>query len=182
LHLPPLERYWWLTTVKAWFIFTTLLLLCTLRSTLAFFLLFFTLDIAFLTLAIGHFYPSNGAPSTPWIKAGGFFGLLAAFLAWYNAFAGMADKSNLSVPQSFMFILSIGRRQHTDCILASSPHGSCISLGPRRLERRRRTELLYRCTGKSEMRNRGGRELAHIVRGDLFLLYITRHRDGSNRS
>ncbi len=28
------------------------------------------------------------------IKAGGFFGLLAAFAAWYNALAGIADDSN----------------------------------------------------------------------------------------
>jgi succinate-acetate transporter protein len=27
-------------------------------------------------------------------KAGGIFGLLAAFAAWYNAFAGIFDKSN----------------------------------------------------------------------------------------
>jgi succinate-acetate transporter protein len=28
------------------------------------------------------------------IKAGGFFGLLSAFTAWYNALAGIADTSN----------------------------------------------------------------------------------------
>lgn len=28
------------------------------------------------------------------MKAGGFFALLAAFLAWYNALAGIADTSN----------------------------------------------------------------------------------------
>ena len=37
-----------------WFIFTTLLLMATLRSTVAFFMLFFTLDMAFLMLAIGY--------------------------------------------------------------------------------------------------------------------------------
>jgi succinate-acetate transporter protein len=37
--------------LTGWWIFTTLLLLCTLKSTLAFFLLFFTLDIAFLCLS-----------------------------------------------------------------------------------------------------------------------------------
>merc|ERR1712093_581471 len=34
--------------LMGWFIFTFLLLMCTLRSTVAFFLLFFTLDMAFL--------------------------------------------------------------------------------------------------------------------------------------
>jgi hypothetical protein len=36
----------------------------------------------------------NGAPRITAIKAGGAFGILAAFLAWYNAFAGIADSSN----------------------------------------------------------------------------------------
>jgi len=77
-----------------WFIFTFLLLLCTLRSTVMFFLLFFTLDLAFLCLGIGYIALENGAPRAGAIKAGGVFGILAAFLAWYNALAGIADSSN----------------------------------------------------------------------------------------
>lgn len=77
-----------------WFIFTFLLLLCTLKSTVAFFLLFFTLDLAFLFLGIGYLEPRNGQPRTGLIRAGGLFGILAAFLAWYNALAGIADSSN----------------------------------------------------------------------------------------
>lgn len=77
-----------------WFIFTFILLICTLRSTVAFFLLFFTLDLAFLMLAIGYMQASPAKPMSGCIKAGGFFGLLAAFLAWYNALAGIADNSN----------------------------------------------------------------------------------------
>lgn len=77
-----------------WFIFTTILLLCTLRSTVMFFLLFFWLDMAFLLLSIGYLQHSNGAPQLSCIKAGGLFGLLAAFWAWYNAFAGIADSTN----------------------------------------------------------------------------------------
>jgi hypothetical protein len=78
----------------AWFIFTTMLVILTLRSTLAFFLLFFILDIAFALLAAGYFnYDANG-PNETCIKAGGYFGIVASFLAWYNAFAGMADDSN----------------------------------------------------------------------------------------
>lgn len=81
--------------LMGWFIFTTILLLCTLRSTIAFFLLFFTLDITFLLLGIGYLHrDASGEPNPPIIKAGGFFGLLAAFLAWYNALAGLADDSN----------------------------------------------------------------------------------------
>lgn len=57
-------------------------------------MLFFLLDIAFLMLAIGHFQHSSGTPNAALIKAGGLFGLLAAFLAWYNAVAGIADENN----------------------------------------------------------------------------------------
>jgi len=74
-----------------WFIFTTILVLCTLRSTVAFFLLFFTLDMAFLFLALAKFEPGSAEALN---KTGGVFGLFAAFLAWYNALAGIADSSN----------------------------------------------------------------------------------------
>ncbi|KAI4130420.1 MAG: hypothetical protein LQ338_001759 [Usnochroma carphineum] len=81
--------------LMGWFIFTTVILLCTLRSTIAFFTLFFTLDLAFLLLGIGYLHRNAaGEPNPPIIKAGGFFGLLAAFAAWYNALAGIADDSN----------------------------------------------------------------------------------------
>ncbi|KAF2751732.1 GPR/FUN34 family protein-like protein [Sporormia fimetaria CBS 119925] len=77
-----------------WFIFTTILLACTLRSTVAFFSLFLTLDLAFLCLGVGYLSHNGELPNDNWIKAGGYFGLFAAFLAWYNAFAGIADNSN----------------------------------------------------------------------------------------
>ncbi|KAI9376717.1 acetate permease A [Aspergillus egyptiacus] len=78
-----------------WFIFTTILLFCTLRSTVAFFLLFLFLDVTFLLLAVGYMHrDATDHPNPPVIKAGGFFGLLAAFAAWYNALAGIADSSN----------------------------------------------------------------------------------------
>jgi succinate-acetate transporter protein len=80
--------------LMGWFIFTFLLLICTLRSTVMFFLLFFTLDLAFMFLGIGYLQHSGGSPNIGCIKAGGVFGILAAFLAWYNALAGMMDSSN----------------------------------------------------------------------------------------
>ncbi|KAF1990535.1 hypothetical protein K402DRAFT_401352 [Aulographum hederae CBS 113979] len=82
--------------LMGWFIFTFLLVLCTLRSTVAFFFLFATLDMAFLLLGIGYLQhgANDGAPASGCIKAGGAFGILAAFAAWYNAFAGIADSSN----------------------------------------------------------------------------------------
>lgn len=73
--------------MQGWFIFTFILLICTLRSTVAFFLLFFTLDLAFLFLGIAYLTPSaaeaaEGHPNIALLRAGGAFGILAAFLAW----------------------------------------------------------------------------------------------------
>lgn len=81
--------------LMGWFIFTFLLLLCTMKSTVAFFLLFFTLDLAFLMLGISHLVQDDsGRAHLGLQKAGGVFGLLAAFLAWYNAYAGLAERDN----------------------------------------------------------------------------------------
>ncbi|BDD56250.1 hypothetical protein MAP00_001724 [Monascus purpureus] len=78
-----------------WFIFTTILLFCTLRSTVVFFSLFFFVDITLLLLAIGYLHHDiQGNPNTKVIKAGGFFGLFTSFIAWYNVLAGIADTSN----------------------------------------------------------------------------------------
>ena len=71
------------------------MLLCTLRSTVAFFLLFLTLDLAFLCLGIAYSdRPGPTEPNTTAVRAGGAFGILAAFLAWYNALAGILDRGN----------------------------------------------------------------------------------------
>ncbi|KAB8336683.1 hypothetical protein FH972_020994 [Carpinus fangiana] len=80
--------------LMGWFIFTFLMLLCTLRSTLAFFLLFFFLDMAFLLLGITYLVRVDGMPNTKIEKAGGVFACLSAFTAWYNALAGILDRSN----------------------------------------------------------------------------------------
>lgn len=80
--------------LMGWFIFTTILLICTLRSTVAFFSLFFTLDMAFMLLGIGYLQNDGREPKHSVIVAGGVFALLAAFIAWYNALAGLADNSN----------------------------------------------------------------------------------------
>ncbi|CAI7650638.1 unnamed protein product [Penicillium bialowiezense] len=78
-----------------WFIFTTLITLLTLKSTVAFFSLFFFVDIAILLLALGYLLQTDtGMPNEKLLKAGGLFAILGAFLAWYNAFAGIADNSN----------------------------------------------------------------------------------------
>ena len=95
VRLPQSGNVFLLIYTQGWWIFTTVLLLCTLKSTVAFFFLFFTLDMAFLFLAIGYMNEdAAGAPNPSLIKTGGAFGLMAAFTAWYNALAGIADTSN----------------------------------------------------------------------------------------
>ncbi|CUM66237.1 uncharacterized protein PRCAT00003897001 [Priceomyces carsonii] len=72
-----------------WIIFTFLLLLCTLKSTVMFVLLFVVLEITFILLAAANF--TGSALVT---KAGGIFAVITALVAWYNAFAGVATKHN----------------------------------------------------------------------------------------
>lgn len=80
------------------------MLLCTIKSTVVFFSLFFFVDIAFLLLGIGYLVRVDDKPNKPVLTAGGLFALLAAFLAWYCAFAGLADDSNsFFLPRVFHF-------------------------------------------------------------------------------
>ena len=79
----------------AWTILTFFFfLLCTLKSTVAFFSLFALLDLTFVFLACAYQNSHNNAPQTGLLRAGGAFGVLVAFAAWYNAMAGMLDTSN----------------------------------------------------------------------------------------
>ena len=60
------------------------------------FLLFFCLDMNYLLIGITHLRSDAAAD---WIMdavrdAGGFFGILAAAAAWYNAFAGIMTTNN----------------------------------------------------------------------------------------
>lgn len=115
--------------LMGWFIFTFLMLMCTLRSTLAFFLLFFFLDLAFLLLGISYLVRPGGKPSIPIMRAGGAFAILSAFAAWYNALAGILDRSNsfFLVPGTSAFI----RHCRAPLIVVQS----FTSPGPRRAAR-----------------------------------------------
>lgn len=75
--------------LTGWAMFTFMLVLVTLKSTVAFFLLFFSLFITFILLAIGEFTGKVGVT-----RAGGVTGVITAFIAWYNAFAGVATPLN----------------------------------------------------------------------------------------
>lgn len=114
--------------LSGWFIFTTLLVLCTLRSTVALFLLFFTLDLAFLFLACEQFATNlgNKTAAVALQKTGGLFGFLAAFLAWYNALAGMQDSSYVTITSSYYHAVNANLSPAT----RSSRFPSSTSPGP----------------------------------------------------
>lgn len=72
-----------------WAMFTFMLFLATMKSTLAFSSLFFFLTITFILLAGGEFSGKVGVS-----RAAGVFGIITAFVAWYNAFAGTSNSHN----------------------------------------------------------------------------------------
>lgn len=86
-----------------WFIFTFILWLLTLKSTVAFNLLLLTVWVTYLCLGISYLDAQNspeGAPNVPWTRAGGGFGIVAAFLAWYVSADSRHSPSKRSVRAS----------------------------------------------------------------------------------
>lgn len=73
----------------AWGMFTFMLFLVTMKSTVAFALLFFSLFLTFILLAGGAFSGKVGVT-----RAGGVVGVITAFIGFYNAFAGVANSGN----------------------------------------------------------------------------------------
>lgn len=73
----------------AWGLFTLMLTMATLKSTAAFFLLFFCLSLTFFLLAAGEFTLKTGVT-----RAGGVVGVITGILGFYNALAGVANKQN----------------------------------------------------------------------------------------
>jgi succinate-acetate transporter protein len=79
----------------AWFllsfaIFNTYMMLWSLRISVAVFLVFLTLEITEILLAIGFFRLAHGG--TPWIlHAGGWAGIVTAAAAWYASAAGVVN-------------------------------------------------------------------------------------------
>ncbi|ODV61766.1 acetate uptake transporter family protein ASCRUDRAFT_75053 [Ascoidea rubescens DSM 1968] len=72
-----------------WTIFSGMLTLCTMKSTVAFFSMFALLTVTFLLLTIGDYTRVLG-----WTRAGGVLGVIVSFMAWYNAYAGIATPQN----------------------------------------------------------------------------------------
>ncbi|KAI8604073.1 GPR1/FUN34/yaaH family-domain-containing protein, partial [Dissophora ornata] len=78
-----------------WGIFTFMLWIATVRSTMTLSSMFFILTITFFVLSSAHL--SHLSAGNLVTKIGGALGLVTAFLAWYNAAAGLYDASNTFV-------------------------------------------------------------------------------------
>lgn len=72
-----------------WVMVTILLLTCTLKSTILFFFLFVLVFVRLLLLCLFRLYDNEHCEF-----AAGVVGVLAAVLAWYHAYAGLATKQN----------------------------------------------------------------------------------------
>lgn len=72
----------------AWTIFTAYMLLASFRTNMVLSAVFAVLFATFLMLAIGHL---AAPPNATVIKAGGWLGLVTAFLAWYASAAGVTN-------------------------------------------------------------------------------------------
>ena len=84
-----------LTNALAWFliafaIFNTYMLLHSMRVSVAVFLVFLTLEITEIVLAIGFFNISHGGTDW-WLHAGGWCGVVTAAVAWYTSSAGVVN-------------------------------------------------------------------------------------------
>ena len=71
----------------AFFIFNTYMLVLSTQINLAVFLVFLTLGITEIVLAIGQFNAGAAVNPTGTVKVGGYIGLLTALVAWYTSMA-----------------------------------------------------------------------------------------------
>lgn len=98
--------------LMGWFVFTVLMTLATVRSNLIFFLLFLTVAMAFLLLSLSFLDNTGTTPAMQnaiLAHAGGGFAMIAAFLAWWTMYAGVANRENsfFLVPSQFACTLQV---------------------------------------------------------------------------
>ncbi|KAI8454844.1 GPR1/FUN34/yaaH family-domain-containing protein [Phakopsora pachyrhizi] len=75
----------------AWFVFTTIMLIASLKTTVGLVALLFFLDITLLLLGVGKFYPEKEILT----KLGGGFGLATSFISWYCGASILFKAQNL---------------------------------------------------------------------------------------
>ena len=92
----------------AWALIIFVLTLLTLKSTWGIFLMFLFLTLMFLLLCGGSFVGKVGVN-----RAGGVIGVITAFITWYNAYAGVATRTNsYLVPHPIAMPHSIPFKKH----------------------------------------------------------------------
>jgi len=85
-----------------WMIVTFILLIASLRSSVGLISVFFFLTITFLLLGVSYYFPNKPHIGT----AGGAFGIVTAFAAYYTAVTG------LLTPDTSYFVLPVGEFKH----------------------------------------------------------------------
>jgi len=88
------------TFLLGWTIFTGMMFLCTLRSTLVTMGVFFFLFLTFLSLTIGWLAGVGSGTFTTFVGIGGWLGIITALVAWYDALAAVlaSSKSMFTLP------------------------------------------------------------------------------------
>jgi uncharacterized protein len=76
-----------------WSIFTLLMFIASLRTTGVLAVLFLVLTVTFFLLAIGNANLTGLQLTNSTIKLGGWFGIVTAAIAWYAAFAAVANST-----------------------------------------------------------------------------------------
>jgi succinate-acetate transporter protein len=92
--------------LSGWLILTTLLLICTVRSTLPLFSTVLCLDLLFVLLTAGYM-----SGSTSVMRGAGGVALATAILGFYNSFAGVATKENSWIAQAAFHARSTAARR-----------------------------------------------------------------------
>jgi succinate-acetate transporter protein len=85
-----------LPNAVAWFlvafaIFNTYMLLWSTQVSVAVFLVFLTLEVTEILLAVGNFSEAHGNANNGWVHLGGWVGIATAAVAWYASAAGVIN-------------------------------------------------------------------------------------------
>jgi hypothetical protein len=85
-----------LPNAAAWFliafaIFNTYMLLWSTQVSVAVFLVFLTLEVTEILLAVGNFSEAHGNANNGWVHLGGWVGIATAAVAWYTSAAGVIN-------------------------------------------------------------------------------------------
>ena len=105
----------------AWTIFTLILLLASLRTTVGLVCLFTALTATFSLLTAAEFGSANQAGVGSFTKvhrAAGFLGIVTAVIAWYNALAGLLESQRDAVVR-----LPVGKLLRRNVVGSASPAG-----------------------------------------------------------